>query len=345
LALALQVNAVTLLNPAFDVRTVIPNVAIHSLTFTPNGDLYTNNGGSQICRYPNAVNLPIGKTLSPSANGTCYPSAGPGNYGTDIVSSKTGKLYTVTGYEVDPLTGVRTSKFNNCGATHGLAIDPRDGGLFFSNVGGTIWRIDDPDLTPGYINTNCAAAIFVSNGALAVDGITVGPDGKLYGAGMSNRFFIFSPYSPATPQATVIANVPATNVRPDGISICIGSGNSFALVGTTSGSIAKFNLTGPGGAPTYAESLVATNVGGYLDFTTVDPKGCIWGSDLAGSVGPYRVTNADGSCSCASAQVPTPPPSTGGCPNCSTVVTEANPGSADFLVSHSSTGDCVTLKF
>lgn len=299
-----SVAAITLTSNEFDVKRVIPGFLYQGVTFTPNGDFYTTSG-TNWCVFTNAANLPIGGTLSQS-----QARCGVSNVGaTNIVSSQNGRIYSVEGYEHNTATFAATRRFTACGQTHGIAVDPRDGAIFVSSVNtGKVWRIPNPDNTAGLVSVNCAAPYF-DGGAAGVGGfdqITVGPDGKVYAAGYTaGKFVIISAYSAATPTGTLIAAKSTINRNPDGISICFGSGNSFALVATTSGAISKFALTGPGGAPSYTETTIATDVGGYLDFTTVDPKGCIWGTTLfAGAQGMYRVTNKDGSCGCASAQVP-----------------------------------------
>jgi len=293
----------------FDVKRVIPDDLVPGVTFTPNGDLFTWGGGG-LCKYVNAVNLPDGQTLS-RAQAQCAAVAGVGGLG--ITSSKAGRLYAVTGQEIDPntLTVIRQA-FNSCGAVHCIAMDPRDGAMFVSNYGGRkVYRIPDPDANPGTQDV-CGSPEFFSSNSIGTgfDGITIGPDGTLYGAGYDNRaLVIVSGYSSATPTGILIANKMSFTASPDGISICVNNGESFALVAMTTGTISRFKLSGPNGAPLYAEDTIATGVGGYLDFSAVDPKGCIWGSAINGPFGFYRVRNRDGSCGCASAQVPTPPPS------------------------------------
>jgi sugar lactone lactonase YvrE len=292
----------------FDVKRVIPDDYVVGVTFTPNGDLFTYGSGT-ICRYANAVNLPDGQTLS--RNGaTCAGGVGFGAIA--ITSSKNGRIYTTDGYEIDATTlQVVRQAFDGCGALHGIAMDPRDGAMFLSYYGGRkVFRVPDPDANPNRQTAHCNSPYFdTSIAGTGFDGITIGPDGKLYGAGYDSfSLVIVSAYSTSTPTGTLIASKGSFTGAPDGISICVDNGESFALVAMTRGTISRFKLTGPNGAPLYTEDTIADGVGGYLDFSAVDPKGCIWGSATSGAYGFYRVKNRDGSCGCASAQVPTPPP-------------------------------------
>jgi len=341
----------TVTDPDYAVQTVIPQLAAAPITFLANGDLIMLDvvyNPPCLFRWSNAANLPFGSTIPFSYGLSCASQGGHSILGAgsgNIVATKSGRIYQSSGLEIDLNTFTTRQAFTNCAAGHGIALDPTDDSLLFSNYGSKkIYRVPNPDVHPTMQTVNCNAPFFDA-GALVgsgIDGLTVGPDGTVYMAAYDSASLVI-----VSKTGQLIANKPTGKPRtqgPDGISICIGDGNSFALTSTAQlGQIVKFNLTGPGGAPDYDFSTIATNGGvGYIDWTAVDPRGCIWGSTVNGGGGVFRVSNKDGTCpSCNAPQVP---PS-GDCPDCTDVVHVSPAQVAAGSATANSNGKCVALHF
>ncbi len=297
---------ITILDPTVDARRVIPGFSYSALAFAGN-DLYAANGSS-ICHFANAANLPIGATLS-IASARC----GTSNVGlTSLAYDGQGTLYGFGGgsiLKIDTATFQATSLPNSAyGGTHGFAIDPRDGAIFYSSVAtGKIFRYDPFTQNAGM---SAADALFFDAGAAGLGGLhrmTILPDGTIVvGSYTQNKLLVLSGYSGATPTGTLIAAKPlATGATVTAVTYAAGD----VYLGFSSGRISRVDLN----APIYTETALVGNAGGYIEDAAISPNGHIWYSAaFSGALGTLRLTQADGS---GFLETPEPPPATAPTPN------------------------------
>lgn len=264
-ATATQAAPFTYLAPGYSAELYAGQASADALEFVGN-TLWRAGGNSFFSVDPVATTVEGGNTV--------HVTNGPFNMNVptvDMVADQ-GRLYNVNGFELNLGSMTGTRRWVDCGASHAIARDPRDGAIFVGSVGsGKIWRIPNPSVSVGIYNTNCAADLYFDAGAAGLGGITdldILPDGTLVAAGFTNnRFLMISPYSPVTPQGTLITSKPLVNSSP----VSIASAYGDVYIGTSAGSIIRINLN----SPVYAETLIASGAG-YIHNATVGPDGSIY---------------------------------------------------------------------
>jgi hypothetical protein len=204
----------------------------------------------------------------------------------------------------------------------GLATDPVSGDLFVTTqdcAAGTapytVVRIADPSsaspTVTGYAN-GCPAGV---TGICTFDGLTFGPDGTLYLAGVGgdggnsadvgNEGVVYSLPGTAVANttgqpwtATEVAAVTNSSNQPadiDGIAVGVDPADptvaTSLFVNRNDGAISRLDLTAD--PPTQTDVFAGRSRG---DFTTVGPDGCLYATQTASVL---KLTNADGSCGLA----------------------------------------------
>ena len=184
--------------------------------------------------------------------------------------------------ELDPRDGrVLRTVVGGLTCPTAVAVDPRSGDLFFSEV---ICREAILRFSRGRVTTY--------TGGVAVDGLTFAPGGTLYAAHEPDAdgytVSAIAGTATATPGArTPLARVPAA----DGAALA--RGGEFLVVNRTDGAITRVEL--PSGA---MRDLVTGGSRG--DLVAAGPDGCLYATQTDSVL---RVTNADGSCGSAGASV------------------------------------------
>ncbi len=262
-------------------------------------DIYVMNYVTgQLYKYNDAVGgvesstAPIGAVRDTSVHGYGWV----GNYNAaGLAFDKDGRLYVaLQGWwrvaEIDKMDGriLRylgspiTSHGDGTGMFYcatGIATDPISGDIFVSSPCGWGTVYVHPDGTGG--------------GAVgpAVDGITFGPDGTLWGAGGNQVWKIDGTNKPTFGSYASVAYVPGG----DGISVAAASDDPalppYIFVNRTDGIITKVDLSGS--SPVYTDIVTGGTRG---DFSTVGYDGCLYATQTDSVI---KVTNADGTCSLA----------------------------------------------
>ena len=211
-----------------------------------------------------------------------------GNNATGLAFDKDGKLYVALqgSWAVAEISKANGSIIRYLDSTWGIfycatgiATDPISGDLFVSSPCGWPILYVHPDGSGG------------GSVGPAVDGITFGPDGTLWGEGGGNVYKIDGSNKPTFGAFTAVASV----AGGDGISVAAASDNPalppYVFVNDNDGNITKVDLSGA--LPSYS---AVTSGGSRGDFSTVAYNGCLYATQPDRVI---KVTNADGTCSLA----------------------------------------------
>ena len=311
------------------------------IAFDSSGNMWTLDGyDSAVAAEPTLVEVPKGggpeqswslAGLEPQG-GYCSPA--PCGPWVGLAFGKDGSLYAslqgdigefgfgdnggvvqlipqVGGSITDRVVAAPASGVLNCAT--GIATDPVSGDLFVTTqdcAGGTVpytvVRITDPSsaapTVTGYAN-GCSPAV---TGVCSLDGITFGPDGTIYVAGVAGaEGTVYSVPGSLVPNTTgqpwvgtAVATVENAQNQPadiDGIAVGVDPAHptvaTSLIVNRNDGTISDVDLVGG----SLAQSTVYSG-GSRGDFTTVGPDGCLYATQTDSII---RVTNADGTCGLA----------------------------------------------
>jgi len=245
---------------------------IGGVAFGPNS-VITNP-----CGFSGGALYTYDRTSTYSLNGSTLHTETdhPSNAGCGLANNPNGSLYTNTSLgvlQIDPSTGaVLAGPFGSAGDALGIATDPQTGNLVYAGPSGsgTLYQVNAQLTTSSTFST--------ALGADWIDGITFDPTGNYLFASARTGCECLSILRR---DGTLVQNIPAMNVEPDGVAFNTGgvqsfnNGGPFVVTINTDGTITSYVFPNNDYTSTPVQSLFAS--GGYRgDISQIGSDSCMY---------------------------------------------------------------------